>query len=282
MAQFIKYIKFRWKIKAFMFALLLGVSTISIHFSSIEYAGLLAAKGSFGLSFFYDCLSLQQTLYIYSMLILIIPNVFASDVLRMRNNGCTNAIISRMGYASYFKNNVFITFVFSFLVILLFQIFVLLLIHFVYAPIEFTNFTLSNMVYSPGQFLHPNEIINLVLFILCTSVGYGIFSVFLYSLQVWIRNVYLFSIMGFITGLLFSTGNVLIGKSIYMVFPNAIVEHIAAGAFIGNLINPGAPSSNVVFGEVPSLWAFGISCMLYGAISLLLLRKLYKKEYLYG
>lgn len=279
MQECLNYLCFRWKSKVLILCLLFIGSTIFINsLARGEYSGLLEAKGVYGLSFFYTSLSAGTLYAVYIILILITPNLFASEFLINRNNGFSNLIKSRIGYKRYFKNNIIILFVSSFVTLLVFQLFVLLLIHMVYAPIEFTYFSIG-VTSTSSQFLHPNEIINLVLYIVCTSLGYGIFSVFLFSMQAWLRNVYLFRLSGLIAGLLLSTGIVMVGKGIYNMIPNLLIEHIAAGTFIGNLINPGDMMTNATYLNVNSLVAFCISCIIYGTITILLLKKLYKTEY---
>lgn len=273
------YLIFRWKSKLFIFCTLIILLFIAVHKEATGiYSGLLEAEGSFGLSFFYSIMNVGGMIMIYLLFILIVPNLYASECLISRKTGFSSLIKLRLGYKKYFKNNVVLNFSLAFITVLITQCLLLLLIHIAYAPIEFTFTTITD-TYTNSQLLNPNELISLILFIIFTSIGYGLFSVFLYSLQAWLRNVHLFRLSGLISGILLYTGIVMIGKSIYFVVESPIVEFLSAGLFIGNLLNPGASSSFGVFPNVNSLLAFGLSCLLYGSVTIVFLRSLYKKEY---
>ncbi len=248
-----------------------------VQISSGEYSDLLNSGGRFGLEFFYTVMSGGILIWLYILYILIIPNLWASDYLIDNTNKFSNVLKTRFGTSAYIKKSFISNFIFSTLCIFMILLIILLYIHLFLAPINFGN-NLSVGMTTDAQTYVSNEFINLIIFILFTSVGYGVFSSFVFSLQLFIKNIFVFRILGVIIGFILYTGPILLANTLSFV---PMLQNLISYFFIGYLINPGVMTTSQLLPVNPYV-SYLFSVLIYTLITLVFAKIMAKREYLNG
>lgn len=93
---------------------------------------------------------------------------------------------------------------------------IVLTIHIFYLPVHFHTTTYPAHYYITTQLICSNEFINLIVFMLITSLGYSVISALLFTFQKLINNLYVYRCCGVIIGIML----VLFPALIQGYFPN--------------------------------------------------------------
>ncbi|OQO71416.1 hypothetical protein BH747_00870 [Enterococcus villorum] len=150
-------------------------------------------------------------------------------------------------------------FIFSFMVSLLLKLVYLLYIHLFLRPIDLS----IPLAGSYDQSLVPGIIMNLLFYLLLSSIGFGIFSVFLQLIGLFIKNDYVFRGLGIVIGILLIIGPAVLGSlSDQLAFLSNVL-------FLPMLITPGIDTLPIV-SQYPPIFVVGASLLIYAFITILL------------
>jgi len=145
---------------------------------------------------------------------LLLPNIVSCDFLTTYISHHHYSIETRISKKTYFLYIYFINFILTILVVSIFEIIILLIIHYFYSPIHFNTMVYPEMYYATTQLLFKNEFYNLIFFIILTSLGYGIVSTLLFSFQTFINNPYVYRCSGVLIGIFLILIPALINKAL--------------------------------------------------------------------
>lgn len=214
-----------------------------------------------GLEFFYYLYCIGVNPFLFILLMLLIPNLTAYDFLNIHQNHAAYMIETRISKKQYYHNIFIKNIVFTGLIIFVIQIGILVTIHFFYAPITFNSMTYPQDYYSLTQIFCQNEMINLILFIASTSIGYAIVSSLIFSFQMIITNKYIYRCFGVIFGILL----VLIPALIQGYLP---IPDLAFLLQINNVVAIGMENVRANPFGLTNLFLYLISSCIYLLISL--------------
>lgn len=258
-----------------LLVLIIGI-LLSVQLFSNEYYDLLDSGGRFGLEFFYSAMAAGRLIWVFMLCILIVPNLFAVDYLIDKSSKFSNVLKVRFGSKTYIKKSFLSNFIVSMVCMIFIQLMILLYIHLFLASIKF-NYNITPGLSTDASTFVSNEFLNMIIFIISTSFGYAIFSSFIFSLQVFIKNIYIFRVVGVIFGLLLYTGPILLASVLSSI---PIVQKLISYFFIGYLINPGVMTTTQMYPASPFI-TYSISCIIYVSITIFFMKLLIKKECTY-
>ena len=212
-----------------------------------------------GISFFYkDVQDIGFNLLYAFLLLLLIPSLYSYQTLKEKNNLFNTMIIQRITFRKYIKKEILNNFIKTFVVIMIIYIYTLLITNF-FVPIEFNFSAIDlNHIYDPSyqryyELFSNNSFISTIIYIIHVSFGYAIFSTFVLSLQFYVKNLYIFRILGVITLILFVSINAFITSLLTNLVGVKIATIILSPLMIGFLLNPGI----ITFGYETSISSVG-------------------------
>lgn len=153
------------------------------------------------LEFFYyiQCTGINPFLFMIFMLLL--PNLVSYDILNQQQNHTTYLIETRVNKKVYYKISYIQNFIFTFLCVLILEIVLLAVIHFFYGRIHFEQVIYPEHYHALTQTICKNMFLNLISFLVLTSLGYALLSSLLFSIQVFIVHKYIYRCFGVILGI---------------------------------------------------------------------------------
>lgn len=181
----------------------INITTYMIYKQSIfAYPDYAITYPHAGLQFFYYiyCIGINPFLFILFMLLM--PNLMSYEFLNMHQSQFSYMIESRISKKQYYLNIFIKNIIFSFITVFIMQILLVMIVHIFYIPIQFHTTVYPEHYYITSQVLSSNEILNMILFIVSVSLGYGLVSSILFSMQVIISNKYIYRCFGVIFGIL--------------------------------------------------------------------------------
>ncbi|MBP2057382.1 hypothetical protein J2Z60_000546 [Lactobacillus colini] len=190
-------------------------------------------------------------------------------IIFMKNtNGITN-IIQRLGYNKFLKNSVLQVFSISSLISLIISIYEIIIINWTYFPFAFSN---NGLFLSQRAHFSTNSLINLISYIITSSIGWGIFSVLIFGIGLFIKKDSIFLI-----------SSLVVAFSIILICALIPINNITI--FISNLIIPMnllAPGQ-VSFASQPNpplglTWTWIINAIIYSLIAFALIKLWHKKQ----
>lgn len=182
---------------------LLNLSLFVVYHQSIySYEGYADTYSNAGLEFFYYIHSIGQNPYHFICMMLLLPNIVSCDFLTTHISHANYPIETRISKKEYFYHMYFLNMLLTFISVFIFELIILMIIHFLYLPIQFNTMTYPDLYYATTQLLFQNEFYNLIAFILMTSLGYSAVSAFLFSLQCFINNPFVYRCSGVLIGIL--------------------------------------------------------------------------------
>lgn len=198
-----------------------------------------------GIDFFYIIQNTGFYIYLFALIMACIPNFFSSYLLDFDKIKYKNIVISRIGIKKYnyfaYLTNFLVTFVLCFLI----NIVILTVIHFFCFPLNF-----SNEIYSQSQFslmFSDNVLMSMLIYITLSAFGYAIFSNFILSLQLFIKNLNLYRCSGFFVGILCYLAPLLIIQNT----SQEIIKNWLYYLFVENIVTPGFMNSAFSIGTTP-------------------------------
>lgn len=241
--------------------ILINLSIYIVYRKSIySQPGYFDAFPQAGLEFYYylHCIGLNQ--FIFFLMMLLVPNIISYDFLNYHQNHSACYIEMRIGKENYYKQAFIMNIIMTTLVICLLEILIVFTIHFFYAPLQFNAFDYPELYYRTTQILSSHEFISLICFIILTSLGYGLISSVLFSMQIIISNKYIYRCFGVIFGILL----VLLPAFIQVFVP---IENAAFVLQINNLVALGMENvrENPFF--LPHWLLYGVCFSIYATIS---------------
>ena len=220
-----------------------------------------------GLDFFYYLQDSGLTLILYVLTTLILPNIISADFLLYEHNKFNHFLITRMSSSLYHKKERQFNFLATFILILMTHLLTILIIHLFFFKISFSINPIYMNATRQTNLLSSSLLLNLIIYMILSSIGYAIFSHFLFSLQYFITNVYLYRTLGLLVSLVLYIGASVLSHTFY----NTSGSLTATLAYFLNIINILTPSiiKSPVLNNNPYLFYIGTALLYYLLSSIL-------------
>ena len=220
-----------------------------------------------GLDFFYYLQDSGLTLILYVLTTLIVPNIISADFLLYEHNKFNHFLITRMSSSLYHKKERQFNFLATFILILMTHILTILIIHLFFFKISFSINPIHMNATRQTNLLSSSLLLNLIIYMILSSIGYALFSHFLFSLQYFITNVYLYRTLGLLVSLVLYIGASVLSHTFY----NTSGSLTATLAYFLNIINILTPSiiKSPVLNNNPYLFYIGTALLYYLLSSIL-------------
>lgn len=220
-----------------------------------------------GLDFFYYLQDSGLTLILYVLTTLIVPNIISADFLLYDHNKFNHFLITRMSSSLYHKKERQFNFLATFILILMTHLLTILIIHLFFFKISFSINPIYMNATRQTNLLSSSLLLNLIIYMILSSIGYALFSHFLFSLQYFIKNVYLYRTLGLLVSLILYIGASVLSHTFY----NTSGSLIATLAYFLNIINILTPSiiKSPVLNNNPYLFYIGTALLYYLLSSIL-------------
>ena len=199
MKQFFYLFKSKKKLLLFSIYFIVVIVGIFISYkgaySSIPKKEMILMKSKdpeMGLDFFYYLQDSGLTLILYVLTTLIVPNIISADFLLYEHNKFNHFLITRMSSSLYHKKERQFNFLATFILILMTHLLTILIIHLFFFKISFSINPIYMNATRQTHLLSSSLLLNLIIYMILSSLGYALFSHFLFSLQYFIKNVYLY------------------------------------------------------------------------------------------
>lgn len=143
----------------------------------------------------------------------------------------------------------------------------ILIIHLFFFKISFSINPIYMDATRQTNLLSSSLFLNLIIYIILSSIGYALFSHFLFSLQYFIKNVYLYRTLGLLVSLILYIGASVLSYTFY----NTSGSLLATLAYFLNIINILTPSiiKSPVLNNNPYLFYIGTALLYYLLSSIL-------------
>lgn len=251
-------------------------------YGSIPKSELIYMKATdpeMGLDFFYSLQDSGLTLMMFIVTCILIPNIISSDFLVYNNNKFDRLLITRLTTNHYNKITKYENILLTFIVIFITHIITLLMIHVFFFPISFS----INEIYAEASrqtnLFSNSLLLSLIIYIILSSVGYALFSQLVYSLQSYIKNIYVYRTLGICVSLILYIGSSVLTKYLYDYTNSMLLSTIAYFVNISNVLTPGIIRSPILDHHY-ILFYIGTTC-LYCLITLILFEIKDKNKYVY-
>lgn len=274
MKQFFYLFKSKKKLLLFSIYFIVVITGIFISykgaFSSISKKEMILMKSKdpeMGLDLFYYLQDSGLTLILYVLTTLIVPNIISADFLLYEHNKFNHFMITRMSSSLYHKKERHFNFLATFILILMTHLLTILIIHLFFFKISFSINPIYMDATRQTNLLSSSLFLNLIIYIILSSIGYAIFSHFLFSLQYFIKNVYFYRTLGLLVSLILYIGASVLSHTFY----NTSGSLTATLAYFLNIINILTPSiiKSPVLNNNPHLFYIGTALLYYLLSSIL-------------
>lgn len=200
---------------------------------------------------------------------LVIPVFSSFYLIFIKNNNELNNVIQRIGYNTFLKKSVLKIFSAASLFSLIVELYEIILINWFYFPFAFTS---NSLFLSERASFSSNSLVHLMLYILTSSIGWGIFSVLIFAIGLYISKNIIYIIIGPIVGFMTILLPILAGVN------NKILVFIANLILSPALVSPG--QINIASQNPPLglLWTWIIIAVLYSLVAFLLIKLWHKKQ----
>lgn len=188
-------------------------------------------------------------------------------------------VIARVGHKDRLKYEIIQVLKTSFFVRLIFNLILLLMIHLFFSNLSFREYSdLSNYV-SEVIGLYNNSKISLLLYIIYSSIGFSIFSLFIYSMSYFIKNQYIFKVSGIILFVGMTVIAAILGNQLYVYFDNIkFANPILEAISTVNLVTPAMNNFTTITSLFETHIYFWYSCLCFLIYSVILLYFRYNLE----
>ena len=274
MKQFFYLFKSKKKLLLFSIYFIVVIVGIFISYkgaySSIPKKEMILMKSKdpeMGLDFFYYLQDSGLTLILYVLTTLIVPNIISADFLLYGHNKFNHFLITRMSSSLYHKKERQFNFLMTFILILTTHLLTILIIHLFFFKISFSINPIYMNATRQTNLLSSSLFLNLIIYMILSSIGYALFSHFLFSLQYFIKNVYLYRTLGLLVSLILYIGASVLSHTFYNTSGNLN----ATLAYFLNIINILTPSiiKSTVLNNNPHLFYIGTALIYYLLSSIL-------------
>ncbi len=183
--------------------ILINISIFVVFKGSItSQSGYIDQYPNAGLEFYYSLFCVGINPFLFMLMMLLIPNIISYDFLNYQQSHASYFIETRITKKKYYIDAFIKNIILSFLMSLIMFVIIAFIIHFFYAPILFNTTIYPELYYAKTQILFSHEILNLIVFIILSALGYALISSLIFSLQVLISNKYIYRCFGVIFGIL--------------------------------------------------------------------------------
>lgn len=274
MKQFFYLFKSKKKLLLFSIYFIVVIVGIFISykgaFSSIPEKEMILMKSKdpeMGLDFFYYLQDSGLTLILYVLTTLILPNIISADFLLYEHNKFNHFLITRMSSSLYHKKERQFNFLATFILIFMTHLLTILIIHLFFFKISFSINPIYMNATRQTNLLSSSLLLNLIIYMILSSIGYALFSDFLFSLQYFIKNVYLYRTLGLLVSLILYIGASVLSHTFYNTSGSLTVTL----AYFLNIINILTPSiiKSPVLNNNPHLFYIGTALLYYLLSSIL-------------
>lgn len=254
----------------YVFLVLTAVTTIFLILPSTEDF----YPGSFGIYSFYKLFNMDTFIFFFASIFIIAPNI-ASIKLYQKKKGFLKFLLIRISAKQYLNKSLFQSFVSGFFLLLSVELTILVIMHLFYDSI-FLSLTQETNIY-----FSMNAISELIIFLIISSIGFGIFLAFLTCLAAFIKNEYLCRSSGIIILIVSMLLYPLIGSTIVPFLLNHIPKNIPVRSLCSfilptNLISPG--TTFVKEAPYTGWYSFIGSLIFYGILLFYMYKKLTKNN----
>lgn len=267
---------FKSKKKLLLFSIYFIVVIVGIFISYKEAYGSIPKKEmilmkskdpEMGLDFFYYLQDSGLTLILYVLTTLIVPNIISADFLLYEHNKFNHFLITRMSSSLYHKKERQFNFLATFILILMTHLLTILIIHLFFFKISFSINPIYMNATRQTHLLSSSLFLNFIIYMVLSSIGYALFSHFLFSLQYFIKNVYLYRTLGLLVSLILYIGASVLSH----IFYNTSGSLTATLVYFLNIINILTPSiiKSPVLNNNPHLFYIGTALIYYLLSSIL-------------
>ncbi len=237
-------------------------------------------SSTYGLSMFYTINSFSNFLPFYIYLGFLATNFIPSQYYKNKYSKFQKFIITRVTNKVRTKYEIKKVLIYSFIFRILLHILVFFIINTFFVEINF-SFYKDPSYYPDGFFaLSSNCFLSFILFIIYSSIGFSVFSLFIYSLIYYIRNFYVYKVSGIIMSIIGVFLPAFLGN-LYLSISNNY-NSLGIGLlyliYSGNLLSPGIDTLIYRPSILTTNIYFFVSCLGYLLISLILILIRYRKE----
>lgn len=240
-----------------------------------HYVGFAGYEDA-GLTFLYDV----QNAGFYLPFFIFVSYVAAVISIKYHKedrNNFSYQVISRVGYKKYFFEKIKKVALTSAIFRLLCHLLLILITYLFFIRI---NFVLQGYeVTDPELYIFSGStLLTLIIYIIYSTIGYVIYSLFIYSLSYFIKKTYVYRVLGIIFAILLYILSALLMSFLMPTIGEEASRVISYFFFTGSLLTPGldilGPSINLLSIHVLTLITF----VGFIAMTVLLLYRRYKKE----
>ena len=253
---------------------------IHLGYLSMGYNLFSSISAQTGLEFFYRINGATLFLPFYLLLGFLLNNILATDYYKNKYSSFQHFIVERTKYKPRIKEEIKRILIVSFIVRLLIHLITFFIIH-----INFTKISLV-MTKDPTYYINAvfayssNSVISFKFYIIYSTIGFCILSLFLYSLIPFIKNLYIYRISGILLSIIGTMIPALIGN-LYISYLGklGLIGNIITNLFYsGGLISPGVDAFTGVTNGIEMHVMFFLNCLGYLFITCILIKYRYKRE----
>lgn len=228
----------------------------------------------FGLATFYNIQSTGFSIVFYLLALFVIPNIFSVQVVIEKQNTYSKFLKTRIGTVNYHITNFITNSVLTFLFMISLEVLLLFYIHFFIFPISFQYMGIESV--TTGIVSSP--LLNLLLYIPLSALGYTVFSNFILSLKGIFNNAYIYRGIGIIIGIILSVLPVMIGTLIYRSFGIKLFD-ILTILYLPTILLPGVEGFGAFTPMLHPFILYILSILFYSFVTYLLSKIFNKLEY---
>lgn len=264
----------------FIIILIIMYLFIKLGYLSMGYNVFSSISTQIGLEFFYRINGATLFLPFYLLLGFLLNNILATDYYKNKYSTFQHFIVERTKYKPRIKEEIKRVLIVSLVIRLLIH-----LITFLIIDMNFTKISLV-MTKDPTYYINAvfayssNSVISFIFYIIYSSIGFCVLSLFLYSLIPFIKNLYIYRISGVLLSIIGTMIPALIGNIYISYFGKLdLVGNIITNLFFsGGLISPGVDAFTGVTSGIEMHAMFFLTCLGYLSITYILIKYRYKKE----
>ncbi|RHW51000.1 hypothetical protein [Lactobacillus bombicola] len=262
--------------KIIVFILMLYFVLITVHvFLGIHGAsGLLSAKGNISVGLFFALQSGggSSNILVDILQMSLLTIIGSAFFVYLKNNNIFSNVQQRIGYATFLKQGLKDNFGAAATLSIVTNLYEMFLINWFYFPFVYkTNDQVYLHAIRPANIL-TNDLSEIVLFILLSAIGWGIFAILVFSLGLHIRKNAFYPIIGPLLGLILillpTLGNM----------NNVIWRTFSYVWFLFSLVAPGQYTFVSQAPPIKSIFAFIIAAFIYLMIAAVLISVWYKQK----
>ncbi|WEV70470.1 hypothetical protein OZY43_05875 [Lactobacillus sp. ESL0785] len=207
------------------------------------------------------------------LIMMLVFSIIGSGIfVYLKNSNIFSGVQQRVGYRQFLKKGIINTFLSGMGLSLITNLYEMLLINWFYFPFVY-NFHDTNLSEGmrPGYFT-TNDLTEILLFIILAAIGWGIFSVLVFSVGLFVQKNALYISIGPILGL------ILILLPILGNMNNLVWRTFSFSWFLYTLVAPGQYTFMSQRPPINSLVAFILAGVIYLVVALLIINLWYRRK----